>query len=164
LLTTESGALELQKENDMTEQRYLEPDWFTRHVFNPTVQGLTRIGISVMGSRVLRVKGRKSGEWRSTPVNLLTVDDTQYLVAPRGLAQWVRNLRAAGSGELRVGRRVQTFHAVELADEAKVPILREYLRKWKWEVGFFFNGVGPDSTDAELAAIAGGYPVFRIAV
>jgi deazaflavin-dependent oxidoreductase (nitroreductase family) len=147
----------------MTDQRYLEPGWFTRNVFNRTVRRMTLLGISVMGSRELRVMGRTSGEWRSTPVNLLTIDDTQYLVAPRGKAQWVRNLRVAGTGELRVGRRVQAFRAQELGDEVKVPILRAYLRKWKWEVGVFFDGIGPDSTDEQIAAIAAGYPVFRIA-
>jgi deazaflavin-dependent oxidoreductase (nitroreductase family) len=147
----------------MTDNRYLEPDWFTRNVFNRLVRRLTRVGISVMGSRDLRVKGRTSGEWRSTPVNLLTIDGVQYLVAPRGVTQWVRNLRAAGTGELRVGRRVQVFRADELGDDVKAPILRTYLRKWKFEIGMFFEGVGPDATDEQLTDIAGGYPVFRIA-
>jgi deazaflavin-dependent oxidoreductase (nitroreductase family) len=147
----------------MSDNRYLEPDWFTRNVFNRLVRRLTRVGISVMGSRDLRVKGRTSGEWRSTPVNLLTIDGVQYLVAPRGVTQWVRNLRAAGTGELRVGRRVQVFRADELSDDVKAPILRTYLRKWKFEIGMFFEGVGPDATDEQLTAIAGGYPVFRIA-
>ncbi|MFL6164403.1 MAG: nitroreductase/quinone reductase family protein [Jatrophihabitantaceae bacterium] len=145
-----------------TEQRYLEPGWFVRNVFNRCVRRLTRLGVSVWGSRELRVRGRSSGSWRTVPVNLLTVDGTSYLVAPRGVTQWVRNLRAAGAGELRVGRRIQPFTAEELPDEAKPPILRAYLRRWKFEVGTFFGGVGPDASDDELAAIAAGYPVFRI--
>src|SRR5437870_1083033 len=51
--------------------RYLEPGWFTRNVFNRIVVALTRLGVSVRGSRELRVRGRKSGEWRKVPVNLL---------------------------------------------------------------------------------------------
>ena len=145
-----------------TEQRYLEPGWFTQNVFNRCVRGLTRLGISVWGSRELRVRGRSTGAWRTVPVNLLTVDGVSYLVAPRGVTQWVRNLRAAGSGELRVGRRVQPFTAEELPDVAKPAILRAYLRRWKFEIGTFFAGVGPDASDDELAAIAAGYPVFRI--
>src|SRR5262245_26119187 len=89
--------------------RYVEPGWFTRNVFNRSIRRLTRMGVSVLGSRELRVKGRTSGEWRSVPVNLLTIDGQQYLVAPRGTTQWVRNLRAAGGGELRVGRRTESF-------------------------------------------------------
>jgi hypothetical protein len=50
-------------------------------------------------------------------VNLLRFEDSDYLVAPRGHTQWVKNLRASREGRLRVGRRVQPFTAVELADE-----------------------------------------------
>jgi deazaflavin-dependent oxidoreductase (nitroreductase family) len=145
------------------EAHYREPGWFTKHVFNAAIVQLTRMGVSVWGSRELRVRGRKSGEWRKTPVNLLTHADQRYLVAPRGRTQWVRNLEVVGTGELRVGRRVETFRGVEVTDDAqKIEILRSYLRRWKMEVGVFFDGVGPDSTDEELAAIAPKHPVFRV--
>jgi deazaflavin-dependent oxidoreductase (nitroreductase family) len=144
------------------EPRYVRPGWFTRHIFNRLVAVLTRAGISVWGSRELRVRGRTSGEWRTTPVNLLTVDETRYLVAPRGETQWVRNLRAAGQGELRVGRRSEPFVAHELADEDKPPILRAYLKRWKAEVGIFFDGVSAKSSEDELRRIAPNHPVFRI--
>jgi hypothetical protein len=65
-------------------RRYIEPDWFTRHVLNPFVKALTRFGVSLWGSRILEVRGRQSGEWRSVPVNLLDLDGTDYQVAPRG--------------------------------------------------------------------------------
>jgi deazaflavin-dependent oxidoreductase (nitroreductase family) len=141
---------------------YRQPGWFTKYIFNPVVAGLTRLGVSVSGSRVLRVKGRKSGEWRSVPVNLLTIDDTRYLVAPRGETQWVRNLRAAGEGELVLGRRVEKFRAVELSDEDKPDVLKAYLKRWKAEVGIFFEGVSADSPDEDLRRIAPKHPVFRI--
>lgn len=143
---------------------YRAPGGFTRRVFNPTVSWLTARGVSVWGSRVLEVRGRTSGAWRSTPVNPIEVDGRSYLVAPRGEAQWVRNLRSAGEGRLRVGRRTSTFTAVELGAEDKLAVLRPYLRRWKWEVGQLFDGVGPDSTDAELLAIADRHPVFAITV
>jgi deazaflavin-dependent oxidoreductase (nitroreductase family) len=146
----------------MTDARYLEPGWFTRNVFNRGVRRLTRMGISVMGSRELRVRGRTSGQWRSTPVNLLTVDGQRYLVSPRGVTQWVRNLRVTGTGELRVGRRVEAFRAEELADDVKGPVLRAYLQRWKWEVGAFFEGIDAKSSDADLAAVADGFPAFRV--
>lgn len=144
------------------QQRYLAPGWFTRNLFNRAVRRLTRLGVSVWGSRELRVRGRSTGAWRTVPVNLLTVDGVNYLVAPRGVTQWVRNLRAAGAGELRVGRRVQPFTAEELPDEAKPAILRAYLRRWKFEIGAFFEGIGPDAGDEQFAAVAAGYPVFRV--
>lgn len=145
-----------------TEQRYLEPGWFTQQVFNRGISRLTRLGVSVWGSRVLRVRGRKSGEWKTTPVNVLTIDGQRYLVAPRGVTQWVRNLRVAGGGELTVGRRVQAFTADELPDDAKAPILQMYLRRWKFEVGVFFDGLDANASDEQLAAAAPGFPVFHI--
>jgi deazaflavin-dependent oxidoreductase (nitroreductase family) len=142
--------------------RYLRPGWFTRSVFNRGVRRLTRVGISVLGSRELRVVGRRSGEVRTTVVNLLDVDDRRYLVAPRGTTHWVRNLRAAGIGELRLGRRIQPFRAAEVPDEAKAPILRAYVERWGWEVGQFFEGIGKHPSEQDLAAIAPGFPVFAI--
>jgi deazaflavin-dependent oxidoreductase (nitroreductase family) len=142
--------------------RYVQPGWFTKHVFNPLVALLTRAGLSVWGSRELRVRGRKSGEWRTTPVNLLTYESNRYLVAPRGETQWVRNLRVARAGELRVGRRLEPFEATEVADADKVPILRAYLKRWKAEVGVFFDGVGATSSDEDVRRIAPDHPVFRI--
>ncbi|HVU92048.1 MAG TPA: nitroreductase family deazaflavin-dependent oxidoreductase [Jatrophihabitans sp.] len=146
----------------MSNTRYVAPDWFTKHVFNRTVQRLARWGISVAGARELRVRGRKSGEWRSTPVNLLTLDGARYLIAPRGTTQWVRNIRVNPDAELRLGRRTEQFRAEELPDPEKTPVLREYVRRWRWEVGQFFEGVDKNPTDEQLAGIAPGFPVFRI--
>jgi deazaflavin-dependent oxidoreductase (nitroreductase family) len=143
-------------------QHYRRPGWFTQHVFNPTVAMLTRLGISIAGSRVLEVRGRKSGQPRRTPVNLLVLDGERYLVAPRGHTQWVRNLRASGSGRLLVGRRGEGFTATEVADDVKSPILRAYLRRWKWEVGVFFDGASADSPEDVIRRIAPDHPIFRI--
>jgi hypothetical protein len=143
---------------------YRRPGWLTTNVFNRSVAAMTRAGISVWGSRVLRVRGRTSGEWRSAPVNLLTYEGKRYLVAPRGLTQWVRNLRVSGNGELVLGRKVEPFQAVEIGDAEKLPILRAYLKRWKAEVGVFFSGVGPDSPEESLQRIAPDHPVFRVEV
>jgi deazaflavin-dependent oxidoreductase (nitroreductase family) len=141
--------------------RYLAPER-AANVFNEATKWLTARGISLLGSRVLAVRGRKSGEVRTTVVNLFTHEGESYLLAPRGHTQWVRNLRAAGEGELRLGRRVQHFTPVEIADPEKPALIRLYLRKWAWETGAFFDGLKADSPDAEIAAAAPGFPVFRI--
>jgi deazaflavin-dependent oxidoreductase (nitroreductase family) len=143
-------------------EHVIRPGWFTVNVLNRAVAWLTRRRLSVWGSRVLAVRGRKSGEWRRTPVNLLVVNGERYLVAPRGHVQWTHNMRAAGGGRLLLGKRVEEFGAAELADDDKPEVLRAYLRRWKAEVGVFFGGVGADSTDEELRAIAHKHPVFRI--
>ncbi len=144
----------------MTE-RYRRPGWFTKHVFNPAVAALTRLGVSLRGSRVLEVRGRRTGEWRRTPVNPLELNGNRYLVAPRGNTQWAKNMRSNPEGRLLLGRRVEPFTAVEVADADKPPILREYLKRWKWETGTFF-AVGPDATDEDLTRIAPDHPAFRI--
>lgn len=132
-------------------------------IMNKVVNTLSKMGVSIMGSRLLAVRGRTSGEWRTTTVNLLTdTDGTRYLVAPRGRTQWVRNIRVAGGGELRLGRKTEVFTVTEVPDIDKVPVLRVYLKRWGWEVGRFFEGVTKDSSDAELAAIAPGFPVFKL--
>ncbi|MGC9961603.1 MAG: nitroreductase/quinone reductase family protein [Acidimicrobiales bacterium] len=140
---------------------YKEPDWFTRNVFNRLLSGLTRMGVSVLGSRVLEHEGRSTGKLHHTPVNLLTIEGTEYLVSPRGETQWVRNVRHAGGHlVLILGRRRQQRTATEVPVADRVPILRAYLRHWKFEVGMFFDGVTPDSTDEEWAAVAARHPVF----
>lgn len=145
-----------------TQTRYIKPKSAT-NVFNETVARLTRMGVSVYGSRILYVRGRKSGEWRTTPVNPLSLaDGARYLVAPRGNTQWVRNLRAVGTGELHIGRKVEPFTATEVADDDKPAILRAYLKRWKFEVGVFFDGVGAKAPEGTLREIAPGYPIFRI--
>lgn len=143
--------------------RYLAPTGWADRLANPVAGLLTRRGVSLAGSRELRVVGRTSGEVRTTIVNLLELDGQRYLVAPRGHTQWVRNLRAAGSGELRVGRRSTPFRATELPDEdQKVAVIRAYLERWAWEVGRFFDGLDASSPDDDLRAAAPGFPVFLV--
>ncbi|WIX81171.1 nitroreductase family deazaflavin-dependent oxidoreductase [Amycolatopsis carbonis] len=144
-----------------TEKRYIKPAKATNS-FNNFVQWLTKRGVSVVGSRVLMVRGRKTGEIREVPVNLLPFEGGRYLVAPRGATQWVRNLRVAGEGQLRVGKRVEGFTYRELADDEKPALLRAYLKRWKFEVGVFFDGVDAKAPEEKLREIAPGYPIFEL--
>lgn len=130
---------------------------------NGVVGWLARHGISLLGSQELSVRGRKSGQMQRIPVNPHTYEGTQYLVSARGHSQWVRNMRAAGGGELRAGRRTHAFTAVEIADdEHKATVVRAYLERWGWEVNQYFKGVTAKSTDAEILAACPDHPVFRI--
>jgi hypothetical protein len=80
-----------------------------------------------------------------------------------GLPSGVRNLRSAGGeGELQLGHRTERFQATELDDEDKPAVLRAYVKRWRIEVGVFFDGVGPEAPEAELRRIAPGRPVFRL--
>lgn len=147
---------------DTTMPRYQKPDFFTSRVFNPLVALATKLGLSMKGSRVLAVQGRKTGEWRTTPVNPLTFEGNRYLVAPRGETHWVRNIRVSKEGRLTVGRKTETIRVEELADSEKVPLLRAYLKAWAWESKQFFGLSGAGVPDAELERIAPNHPVFRI--
>jgi deazaflavin-dependent oxidoreductase (nitroreductase family) len=131
---------------------------------NRGAKWLTAHGVSLLGSRILQVRGRRSGQPRTTLVNVLEFQGDRYLVAPRGQTQWARNLRAAREGELRIGRRVERFVAVELTDDEKPDLLRAYLKRWWFEVGRFFQGVGPKAPIEDIRRIAPLHPVFRLSL
>jgi deazaflavin-dependent oxidoreductase (nitroreductase family) len=158
----ERGAARVQNRAGGGVAKYQKPDWATNKVFNPLVTLATKAGLSLRGSRVLTVRGRRSGRAYETPVNPLSLDGARYLVAPRGKTGWVRNIRASGGGELRVGRRREQIRVEEVADAEKTPILRAYLQHWKMETGKFFGGVTDASPDEDLRRIAPDHPVFRI--
>jgi deazaflavin-dependent oxidoreductase (nitroreductase family) len=145
----------------MAETVYHRPGWFTTNVFNRLVRGANRFGLSLAGAQTLAVRGRKSGEIRTNPVNPFEIDGRTYLLAPRGTTQWARNLRVAGEGELRAGRKTRRFRASEVADADKLPLLRLYVDKWAWEVKGFLE-VEPDASDEELRGIAHLHPAFEL--
>ena len=143
---------------------YRKPGVMTRRLLNPFIVIMMRLGVSVWGSRTLEVPGRSSGAPRRVPVNVLELDGKRYLVSARGEGQWVRNVRANGGRlALLLGRRRQEIAAHELPDEEKSPVLRAYLRKWKMEVGVFFDGVTADSEENDFQRIAPNHPVFVLA-
>ena len=142
--------------------RYDEPNGLARAA-NALIRGLAELGISIAGTRALRVRGRKTGKFRGVVVNVLTVDGVDYLVSPRGSTQRVRNVRAAGAVEVgpRWHRRRQ--RTTEVADAAKPDLLRRYLDKWYWEVKGHIAGLTPNCGDDELLAAAPSIPVFTLA-
>jgi deazaflavin-dependent oxidoreductase (nitroreductase family) len=138
---------------------YHKPDWFTRNIFNRLVAGLHKLGLSVQGSQTLSVRGRKSGEMRSNPVNPFELNGRTYLLAPRGTTQWVRNMRVAKEGELHSGRKVRHFTAEEVPDSDKLPLMRLYMDKWSWEVKGFL-GIDAKASDEEIKRILPDHPAF----
>ena len=141
--------------------KYQKPGALTTRLVNPLIATLTKLGLSVHGSHVLAVRGRKTGTRQEVPVNPVEVEGVRYLVAPRGDTQWVRNLRAAGEAELQVGQRREHIQAREIENACKPPVLRAYLRRWKRETGQFFE-VDDQASDADVARIAPDHPVFQI--
>jgi hypothetical protein len=142
-------------------QRYEEPNRVAR-AFNEMVRGLAEFGISIGGTRALRVRGRKTGQRRGVVINLLTVDGTDYLVSPRGNTQWARNARAARAVELGPRWRTAQVRIAEVDDDAKPPLLKAYLDRWFWQVKGHVAGLTPQSGDAELRSASPSIPVFEV--
>ncbi|MBS1694120.1 MAG: nitroreductase family deazaflavin-dependent oxidoreductase [Actinobacteria bacterium] len=130
---------------------------------NQVVLWLAEAGISIAGTRALRVRGRTSGKLRGVVINLLTVDGTDYVVSPRGNTQWARNARAAGYVEMGPRWRSRRMRVLEVADDAKPELLKRYLDRWYWEVKNHMGGLTPTSTDDELRAGAPSIPIFELA-
>lgn len=141
--------------------RYDEPNRATRAA-NRVIRWLAEAGISIAGTRALRVRGRKSGQQRAVVINLLTVDGVDYLVSPRGNTQWARNVRAAGVVEVGPRWRRRSLRASEVDDAAKSELLRRYLARWYWQVKDYVAGLTPDSSDEQFRAIAPTIPVFAL--
>lgn len=142
--------------------RYDEPNRAARAA-NGLIRGLADLGVSIAGTRALRVRGRKSGKLRSVVVNVLTVDGVDYLVSPRGNTQWVRNVRAAGAVDIGPRWHRRRARAAELADADKPELLRRYLDRWYWEVKGHMAGLTPESDEQQLRAAASSIPVFALA-
>ncbi|MGF2944288.1 nitroreductase family deazaflavin-dependent oxidoreductase [Mycobacterium sp. Lab-001] len=143
--------------------RYQEPNRAARTA-NLAVRWLAEMGVSIAGTRAVRVLGRKTGQPRSVVVNLLSVDGVDYLVSPRGNTQWVRNVRAAGVVELGPRRHRTRALVREVDDAVKPDIVRRYLARWYWQVrGFVPAWLTPDSSDGQLRTAAPLIPVFALA-
>jgi deazaflavin-dependent oxidoreductase (nitroreductase family) len=142
--------------------RYEEPNRVVRAA-NAVIRWLAEMGVSIAGTRALRVQGRKSGKPRSVVINLLTIDGVDYLVSPRGNTQWARNVRAAGVVETGPRWRRRRARVSEVADAAKPELLRRYLGRWYWQVKDYVAGLTPDSTDEQFLAVAPTIPVFALA-
>jgi hypothetical protein len=141
--------------------RYDEPNLVAR-AGNALIRWLAEAGISIAGSRALRVRGRKTGKLRGVVINLLTVDGRDYVVSPRGNTQWARNARAAGAVEMGPRWRSRSVRIAEVADDAKPQLLERYLDRWYWEVKGHVGGLTPQSGYDEMRAVAPSIPVFEL--
>jgi hypothetical protein len=141
--------------------RYDEPNLAAR-AGNEVIGWLAEAGISLAGTRALRVRGRTTGKLRGVVINLLSVDGRDYVVSPRGNTQWARNARAAGAVEMGPKWRSREVRIAEVADDAKPQLLKRYLDRWYWEVKGHVGGLTPQSTDDEMRSAAPSIPVFEL--
>jgi deazaflavin-dependent oxidoreductase (nitroreductase family) len=142
--------------------RYEEPNRALR-AGNTVIRWLAELGISIAGTRALRVRGRKTGKERGVVINLLTVDGVDYVVSPRGNTQWARNVRAAGMAQVGSRWRPRRTDVSEVADDAKPELLQRYLDRWYWQVKDYVAPLTPQSSADEFRAAATSIPVFELA-
>ena len=133
---------------------------FADRVGDALFVALLRVGFKIGSMSLLTVRGRKSGQLRTVPVLLVEHDGHSFLVAPYGVVQWVRNIRAAGTATLTRGRRSKVISVTELPAHEAAPILKQYLVKATAARPYF------DATlDSPLKAFereAPRHPVFQI--
>jgi deazaflavin-dependent oxidoreductase (nitroreductase family) len=130
-------------------------------LFNRTFGALVGLGIGPAHIHILEVRGRKSGKLYRTPVDLLTLDGKQYLVAPRGQTQWVRNAEAAGEVTLKRGSTRKQFRLLAVPDADKPPILKAYLDSFQRQVQRYFT-VAAGSPPEAFLKVASYYPAFEL--
>lgn len=141
---------------------HYDPPNAAERLANTLIRRLAETGISIAGTRALAVRGRRTGKIRSVVINLLTVDGADYVLAPRGNTEWVRNIRAAGEVQLGPRWHRRTARVTEVCDDDKPALLHRYLQKWYWQVKGHMAGLTPDSGDAELRTAAPTIPVFSL--
>jgi deazaflavin-dependent oxidoreductase (nitroreductase family) len=109
--------------------------------------------IAMLGVKpVLATLGRRSGKWRTVPVNVLEHGGARYLIAPRGDTHWVRNLQENPEAELRHRGSTERIRAVPVPEAERPELIKAYRERWESEVRGYFEKL-PDPTD---------HPVFRI--
>lgn len=139
---------------------YHKPSGITK-LFNGIFGFFAGVGLTPKKNVMLEVKGRRSGQPRSVPVNWVEYQGQRYLVSPRGESEWVRNVRAdGGRAVLRHGKR-ESVRLEELPASGRAPIIQKYLRENAMSTKQHF-GINPKSDIAEFERIAALHPVFRI--
>ena len=123
---------------------YVPSRFFMSRVVNPITL--------LLGGPTLTVRGRRTGRPIRTPVPTLEFEGSRYLVSGGGETHWVRNLRAAGQGELQRGRTHEPFRAVEVGGDEHDRVVAAYREHMGWRAREFFAAL-PDPAD---------HPVFRV--
>lgn len=95
--------------------------------FNPIAQRMLGVGIPMGPNALITVRGRKSGEPRTTPIALIEIGGRRWVSSPFGDVNWVRNLRSAGQATLTFGRREEKVTAIELSTQERVEFFRDLM-------------------------------------
>jgi deazaflavin-dependent oxidoreductase (nitroreductase family) len=136
--------------------------------FNPIAQRLLGVGVPMGPNALITVRGRKSGEPRTTPVAVVEIDGRRWVIGTFGQTNWVRNLRAAGEATLTIGKRQESVTASELSAPEAAAFLSEVLAPFirriplglgSWMIGSVLGA--RDILDDPVEA-APRHPVFEL--
>jgi len=133
--------------------------------FNPVARRVLRVGAVLGPNALITVRGRKSGEPRTTPVALVEIEGRRWVIGTFGDTNWVRNLRAAGHATLSVGRRSQEVDARELTVEEGTRFFRDVLTPYVRRLrvgGILLSVLGARDIVDDPAAAAEKRPVFEL--
>ena len=134
---------------------------FADRIGDALFMALLRAGVTMGTMSLLTVRGRKSGQPHTVPVTLVEQDGQRWLVAPYGVVQWVRNIRAAGTATLTRGRRSEAISVTELEAKEAAPVLKQYLMHVSAGVRSYFDAT-KDSPLEAFEREAARHPVFQI--
>jgi deazaflavin-dependent oxidoreductase (nitroreductase family) len=128
---------------------------------NAVATALLRLGLPMGPMYLLTVRGRKSGQPRTTPLAVLELDGVRYILAVYGVSDWVRNLRAAGAATLTRGRHKEAITVTELPPKDAAVILKATSGGGPGFLRNYFETT-PDSSLEEFEREAIRHPVFKI--
>ncbi len=137
-------------------------------ILNPIAQRMLGAGFPMGPNALITIRGRKSGEPRTTPVALIQIDGRRWVSSPFGDVNWVRNLRAAGEATLRVGRREEAVTAIELSTDERVAFFRDqlgpFVRRIPLGLGRLLLGsvLGANEILDDPVGAAQRHPVFEL--
>ncbi len=129
-------------------------------IANFLTRSLIRLGLGPRYRYLLTAPGRKSGKSYSTPVTVVEIDRSRWLVAPYGEVSWVRNARSAGQVTLTRAGRAEKLSIAEETPEASAPVLKKYLVLEPITRPYFQAKI--DSPLELFQAEAARHPVFRL--
>ena len=128
---------------------------------NAFMRSMLALGISLNGTTLITVPGRKTGRPQSTPITMVEFEGQRYVQSPFGSVNWVRNLRAAGKATLSWGRRRETIVVTELTAEQAAPVIRSMLPRAPKVIRDYFD-VTPESSLEEIIRDAPNHPMFAV--
>jgi len=129
---------------------------------NGVITRLAGAGLGPKALHLVTLPSRKTGRPYSTPIVVVESSGGRYWVAVYGDTNTVKNARAAGRLTLSRGRAREDVRVTEIPASQRVPYLRARAALGVSAMVRPYFDVGPQTTDAQFAAIAADHAVFKL--